>query len=50
VDQVVITKLEKNAKTILEFMASNGLVANPSKTVFMMLYNKQMENGLPKEI
>ncbi len=31
-------------------MASNGLVANPSKTVFMMLNSKQKENELPKKI
>jgi hypothetical protein len=31
-------------------MASNGLVANPSKTVFMMLNSKQRENDLPKKI
>jgi hypothetical protein len=31
VEQVVIKQLEEDAKSILEFMASNGLVANPSK-------------------
>ena len=34
-------KLEEDAKNILEFMASNGLLANPSKKVFMMLNNKK---------
>ena len=28
---------------IIQFMASNGLVANPSKTEFMLLNNKQKE-------
>jgi hypothetical protein len=50
VEQVVIKQLEEDAKSILEFMALNGLVANPSKTVFMMLNNKQNENDLPKKI
>jgi hypothetical protein len=50
VEQVVIEQLEEDAKSILEFMASNGLVANPSKTVFMMLNSKQKENELPKKI
>ncbi len=34
-EQVVMRKLEEDATNILEFMASNGLVANPTKTVFM---------------
>ena len=50
VEQVVIEQLEEDAKSILECMASNGLVANPSKTMFMMLNNKQEENDLPKKI
>ena len=29
--------LSEDATGILNFMASNGLVANPSKTVFMIL-------------
>ena len=29
----IVGKLEKDAKWILEFMASNGLLANPTKTV-----------------
>ncbi len=40
-EQVVIKQLEEDAISTPEFMASNGLVANPSKTVFMMLYSKQ---------
>jgi hypothetical protein len=50
VEQVFIKQLEEDAKSILECMASNGLVANPSKTMFMMLNNKQEENDLPKKI
>ena len=33
----VIGKLEEDAIEILSFMASNGLVANPSKTEFMIM-------------
>jgi hypothetical protein len=50
VEQVVFKLLEEDAKSILEFMASNGLVANPSKTVFLMLNSKQKEKDLPKKI
>jgi flagellin-like hook-associated protein FlgL len=38
--KTVLEKLEEDVKNILKFMASNGLVANPSKTVFMMLGKK----------
>ena len=34
-------KLEEDSKNILQFMASNGLVANESKTVFMMINSKK---------
>ena len=44
----VIEKLEEDASSTLEFMASNGLVANPSKTEFMILNNKN--NGVPRKI
>ncbi len=40
-EQMVMKKLEEEATNILEFMASNGLVANTTKTVFMMLNNKK---------
>ena len=33
--------LEEDAKNVLMFMASNGLVANPKKTAFMILNHKQ---------
>jgi hypothetical protein len=34
-------KLEEDSKNILQFMALNGLVANESKTVFMMINSKK---------
>ena len=39
----VLQNFEKDAEKILQFMASNGLVANPSKTEFLMLNNKDKE-------
>jgi hypothetical protein len=36
----LMEKLEENSKNILQFMASNGLVANESKTVLMILRRK----------
>jgi hypothetical protein len=42
-EQSVVKKLE-------EFMASNGLVANPTKTVFMMLNNNKKENKRSRKI
>ena len=41
----VIKKLEEDAAEILKFMASNGLAANSSKTVFMMLNSKKTGNS-----
>ena len=38
--EMVISKLEEDAKNLLQFMASNGLVANPSKTAFVILNQK----------
>ena len=38
--QIIQEKLEHDAKNMLEFMASNGLVANPNKTVFMLMGKK----------
>ncbi len=43
-EQVVMRKLEEDATNIFEFMALNGVVANPTKTVFMRLNNKKKEN------
>ena len=34
-------KLEEDAEMVLKFMASNGLVANPSKTTLMILNSKE---------
>ena len=39
--ETIIEKLERDAEQMLCFMASNGLVANPDKTVFMMMGRKQ---------
>ena len=39
--EVIKKKLEHDAEKMLEFMASNGLVANPNKTVFMLLGRKR---------
>ena len=39
--KVVVERLQEDAKGILEFMASNELVANPTKTVFMILNDKK---------
>ena len=38
-----MTSLEEDAANILPFMASNGLVANPSKTEFMLLNKNNKE-------
>ena len=35
--ETIKQKLQEDAENVLQFMASNGLVANPSKTVFMIL-------------
>ena len=37
----IIEMLEEDALNVLKFMASNGLVANPNKTAFMILNLKQ---------
>jgi hypothetical protein len=36
-------KLEENGQNVHKFMASNGLVANQSKNIFVMLGNKKEE-------
>jgi hypothetical protein len=33
----VVRKLEEDVINVLKFMASNGLVANPSKTILLIL-------------
>jgi hypothetical protein len=37
--------LEEDSENNLQFMASNGLVANESKTVFMMINCKNPEQN-----
>ena len=39
----VISKLEEDALAVLKFMASNGLVANATKTTFVILGNKSSD-------
>ena len=46
----VLQKLEEDAGLILKFMASNGLVANPPKTTFMVLNNNRKKEDIPLEI
>ena len=41
--ETIKEKLESDAEKMLCFMASNGLVANPDKTVYMMLGRKKAE-------
>ena len=49
-EETVIKKLEEDADDILRFMASNGLVANPTKTVFMLFSSKQKVESELKQI
>ena len=44
----VVSMLEEDGKNVLKYMASNGLVANPSKTALLFLNNK--EKGEPVKI
>ena len=37
----VITNLEEDTRGVLKFMASNGLVANPSKIDFMLISKRK---------
>ena len=39
-------KLESDAEKVLSFMASNGLVANPKKTSFVILNQKGRKDEL----
>ena len=41
----VVKKLEIDAVNVLKFMASNGLVANASKTTLIFLNNKQLNKA-----
>ena len=49
-EEEVINMLEEDAEEILKFMASNELVANPTKTVFMMLNSKTNINVNDRKI
>ncbi len=44
------TYLEEDAKKVLNFMASNGLVANQSKTEFLVLNEKNKTDGVLSKI
>ena len=44
------SRLEADARNVLAFMASNGLVAKQSKTEFLLLNEKQASNHPLKEI
>ena len=39
--QDTLKKMEEDAHKVLKYMASNGLVANPNKTSFLVLNYKQ---------
>ena len=40
----IISKLEEDALMVLKFMASNGLVANASKTSFIIIGDNSIQN------
>ena len=42
---LIQTKLEEDAKNVLSFMTSNGLIANESKTEFLLL-NEKLNSSL----
>ena len=44
--EVVIKNVEEDAKMVLQYMASNGLVANPKKTSFLLLNQKQCDQEI----
>ena len=46
----VVRKVEEDVRAVLEFMASNGLVANPTKTTFLMLNHRGEEEKVKVEI
>ena len=47
----LLSKLEKYAMNVVRYMASNGLVANPKKTAFIILYQpKSMKKESPISI
>ena len=42
----MIRNLGEDADQVLRYMASNGLVANPKKTAFLVINGKKGEQGL----
>ena len=42
----LIEQLSEDATVVLNFMASNGLVANPKKTSFLLLNQKQCDQEI----
>ena len=42
----VISKLEEDAELVLKFMASNGLVANPSQKTSIMILNYKNKDSV----
>ena len=44
------TNLEEDAKNILSFMASNGLMANKAKTEFLVLNERDKSDPTLKEL
>ena len=46
----IIPKLEEDGENVLKYMASNGLVANPTKTAMLFLNNKVTENPIQIKI
>ena len=45
----LLPKLEEEAKRVLKFMVSNGLIANPVKTSFLIV-NPELKLEVPVEI
>ena len=46
----MVKHLEEDATLVLRYMASNGLVANPKKTAFLVLNGKHLEPEMSKRI
>ena len=47
---VMVKNLEEDSNLVLRYMASNGLVANPRKTAFLIVNGKQVDPKLTVEI
>ena len=48
--QTVLANVEADANRVLQYMASNGLVANAKKTSFLLLNHKQCDQGISVNI